>query len=261
MITFVIFCISFVASLIGALCGIGGGVVIKPLVDALGVMEVPTVSFLSGCTVLSMTTYSVLKNKLSGGEGQVSSTTCFLAAGAAVGGVLGKDLFSYSCSHFLGSTHVGAVQAAVLSVITVGALVYTHYRNKVKTLSVRNPLACIAIGVILGLLSSFLGIGGGPINLVVFYFFFSENTKEAALNSLYVIFFSQLASLLAAFLTGTIPCFDYEMLILMMLGGIAGGIAGRKCNEGISEERLVRLFSLSMVVIIGISLYNIYKYL
>lgn len=64
-LVFLIVC--FGASIVGAICGIGGGVIIKPVLDSFGVLDVTAISFLSGCTVLSMTTYSVLKNKISGG--------------------------------------------------------------------------------------------------------------------------------------------------------------------------------------------------
>ena len=63
-LVFLIVC--FGASIVGAICGIGGGVIIKPVLDSFGVLDVTAISFLSGCTVLSMTTYSVLKNKISG---------------------------------------------------------------------------------------------------------------------------------------------------------------------------------------------------
>ena len=42
-----------IASAIGAIAGIGGGVIIRPVLDSFHVMAA-TVSFLSGCTVLSM---------------------------------------------------------------------------------------------------------------------------------------------------------------------------------------------------------------
>ena len=48
----ILFIISLLASVVGAICGIGGGVIIKPLVDALNIMPVSEISFLSGCTVL-----------------------------------------------------------------------------------------------------------------------------------------------------------------------------------------------------------------
>ena len=58
--------VSFCASVVGAICGIGGGVLIKPLLDAFGILSVASISFLSGCTVLSMSCYSVVKAKKSG---------------------------------------------------------------------------------------------------------------------------------------------------------------------------------------------------
>lgn len=58
MVVFLVFLVCFAASVVGSICGIGGGVIIKPVLDAFGIMDVSTLSFLSGCTVLSMTTYS-----------------------------------------------------------------------------------------------------------------------------------------------------------------------------------------------------------
>ena len=79
--------VSFGASVVGAICGIGGGVLIKPLLDAFGVLSVASISFLSGCTVLSMSCYSVVKAWL-GKESLVEMKTgTSLAVGAAAGGV------------------------------------------------------------------------------------------------------------------------------------------------------------------------------
>ena len=55
----VAFLVSFLASTAGAICGIGGGVIIKPVLDLFQMASVSTISFLSGCTVLSMSLYSV----------------------------------------------------------------------------------------------------------------------------------------------------------------------------------------------------------
>ena len=50
----ILFSVSLISSLIGAISGIGGGVIIKPVLDSLGVMSISTINFLSGCTVLAM---------------------------------------------------------------------------------------------------------------------------------------------------------------------------------------------------------------
>jgi len=66
MTTALVLIICFSASTLGGVCGIGGGVVIKPLLDSIGIMYVSTVSFLSGLTVLAMACLNVLKNRRGG---------------------------------------------------------------------------------------------------------------------------------------------------------------------------------------------------
>ncbi len=253
--------ISFGASIAGAICGIGGGVIIKPTLDAFGVLSVSAISFLSGCTVLAMTCYSVIKGKMSGESLVDMKTGTPLAIGAAIGGVVGKSMFQAVSSLFADKDMVGAVQAACLLVITLGTLIYTLKKDKIHTHHVINPLICVLIGLVLGILSSFLGIGGGPINLVVLFFFFSMDTKAAAQNSLYIILFSQITGLLNSLVTGTVPEFSIWLLCLMVIGGILGGMSGRVINKRIDEKVVDKLFLFLMAVIIGINIYNIYQFM
>ena len=239
--TALFFVISFLASVAGAICGIGGGVIIKPTLDLFHLASVSTVSFLSGCTVLAMSCYSVGR-ALAARDSLVNLRT---------GTPLGRQLFAVVKGLFANQNTVGAVQAACLLVVTLGTLVYTLQKARIKTLRVKRPAACTAIGLGLGLMSSFLGIGGGPINLVVLYYFFSMDTKTAAQNSLYIILFSQLASLAATLATGSVPEFAPPALVLMIAGGVLGGMAGRAVEK---------LFILLMLVIVGISCYNTYFY-
>lgn len=253
--------ISFGASIAGAICGIGGGVIIKPTLDAFGVLSVSAISFLSGCTVLAMTCYSVIKGKMSGESLVDMKTGTPLAIGAAIGGVVGKSMFQAVSSLFTDKDMVGAVQAACLLVITLGTLIYTIKKDRIHTHHVTNPVICVLIGLVLGILSSFLGIGGGPINLVVLFFFFSMDTKAAAQNSLYIILFSQITGLLNSLVTGTVPEFSIWLLVLMVIGGILGGMSGRVINKKIDEMVVDKLFLFLMVVIIGINIYNIYQFM
>ena len=86
------------------------------------------------------------------------------------------------------------------------------------------------------ILGAICGIGGGPINLVVLFFFFSMATKVAAENSLYIIFFSQITSLISSIVTKSIPDFPAPLLVVMIAGGIVGGICGRSLNRRLSEK-------------------------
>ncbi len=273
----IFFIICFFASIIGTICGIGGGILIKPLLDAFNVMDVATINFLSGCTVLSMTTYSVIKSKLSGKSSLNPKTSFPLAIGAATGGLLGKWLFSYLAARSSDLNKIGAIQAICLLIITLGSLIFTVRKSRIRSYRITNLIYCVIIGAVLGIMSSFLGIGGGPVNLVILFFFFSMSTKVAAENSLYIIFFSQLTSLLSSAASEVIPAgnpvsdillmiskgipeFPITLLLLMVIGGIAGGVCGRFLNKKLSERTVDKLFISLMLVIVVINIYNIYRF-
>ena len=119
-----------------------------------------------------MTCYSVLRNRLSGATSIEGKTAVPLAIGAAVGGLAGKQLFDIVEDCFLTPGACGRCSKPVaLGIITIGTLVYNLNKSRISTLSISGAAACVIIGFALGVMSSFLGIGGGPINLVVLYFF------------------------------------------------------------------------------------------
>lgn len=253
--------VAFGASVVGAVCGIGGGVIMKPLLDALNITNVAEISFLSGCTVLSMSCYSVGKAALAKDSLVQVKTGTPLAIGAALGGVVGKQLFSALQAMSVQPQRVGGYQAVCLSAVTLATLLYTLNKKKIRTLHISNALFCVGAGLVMGFLSSFLGIGGGPINLVVLHYFFSMETKEAAQNSLYCILISQIASLITSLATASVPPFHVSWLVVMVLGGIAGGMAGRKLNQRLRAEQVDVLFVILIAVIIGISYYNAWRFL
>lgn len=253
--------VSFCASAAGAVCGIGGGVIIKPVLDAMNIADVSSISFLSGCTVLSMSCYSVGKAVLAGESGIERHTGTPLALGAAFGGILGKNLFSLLRELSAQPERVGGYQSVCLALVTLGTLAYTIFQPGIKTRWVEGRAACGVIGMVLGVMSSFLGIGGGPINLAVLYFFFSMSAKTAAQNSLYIILFSQTASLLTTFIARSVPLFEPPWLAVMVAGGILGGMAGRALNRKLSEAQVALMFKGLMLLIIGVSCYNAAGYL
>ena len=85
--------VSFFSSLVGSICGIGGGVIIKPVLDATGTMSVTAISFLSGCTVLSMSIISVAKAMKNSTVKINTKITTWLAIGSVLGGMTGKVMF------------------------------------------------------------------------------------------------------------------------------------------------------------------------
>ena len=261
MIYLIFVLVSFFASAIGSICGIGGGVLIKPVMDAFHIFPVATVSFLSGCIVLAMSIYSVANSLRSDRYSIDTAKSGWLGLGAAAGGAAGKKIFDIISRCSTDPELVGAVQAAVLFVLTFATIVYTVNRTKIKSKTIKNPVNCCLIGMGLGATSAFLGIGGGPINLVALYYFFSMETKAAAQNSLYIIMISQLVSLAVTVFSGKVPDVPLLLLAGMLCCGIFGGMAGRKINKRINSKSVNRLFVCLLCIIMLVCCYNFSQFI
>ncbi len=256
MHAFLLFIIAISASVLGALTGIGGGVIVKPVVDAAGLLSSATANLLCGCMVLSMSLVSLVRNRKSQKPPMKFITP--LALGAAVGGVSGNLLFGLVKKAVGNDKLVVLVQACVLLVLLAGAMLYSIFKKKIKTLHVTNIPVILLSGILLGILSSFLGIGGGPVNLVLLYMLFSLGVKEAAFGSLFVIAVSQTASLILTVATG-IPSFYAYDLIAMILGGVGGGLIGSAVLKRISVNKAETVYIVMIAAIIVVCIYNIVR--
>jgi uncharacterized membrane protein YfcA len=260
----VFFIIAFVASFIGVLSGLGGGIIIKPVLDMTGIAGVAEASFMSGLTVLAMTLVNLIRNLANPRAMLIDKKRSpWLALGAVFGGLLGNKIFAVLMKVVgpSGQSRVGAIQAAILFLITVSVMAYMHYKARIRTKDYQRMGTSLLIGLSLGMISSFLGIGGGPMNLVVLYFFFSMSTKEAAQNSLFIIFFSQLSSLLQTLFNNTVPDFNTVNLIFMIIGGVSagiiGGIVGKRMDDKTTDKMLMAVFTLIALI----NVYNFIKFL
>ncbi len=253
---FVVMMVSFLASIIGSICGIGGGVIIKPVLDSLGIFSLSTINFLSGCTVFAMTSFNVANSFIKKESAIELRSSTLLAIGGTIGGLMGKLIFELFQNAFTNVNHASAIQSLILLTINLGALIYTLNKKKIKTLNITSAFTIIFIGSGLGFISSFLGIGGGPINIIVLQYFFSMLTKQAAQNSLYVILFSQTASLIQTLITKSISNISPPVLLGMMACGIAGAIAGKGINKKIDENIVNKLFIGIMVLLVLLNIYN-----
>ena len=240
------FLICLGASVLGAISGIGGGVIIKPVMDAIGTLDVSAISFLSGCTVLAMTTMTLYRNRNSEVKIDKKKGT-YLAIGAALGGILGKQIFDTVKTLSGNPNMAGSVQSFVLALVTIGVLIFTLKKASIHPIKVESSIISLIIGFALGTLSSFLGIGGGPINLAVLYLFFGMDSKTAALNSIYIIFFSQAMSVIQTLLKGGVPEFEWSVFLMMIAGGIIGGTVGPIISKKLSLKGVDKIY-ICMVI-------------
>lgn len=255
----ILFIICILASSIGAIVGAGGGVIIKPVLDMIGMLPVSTVSFCSGCTVLGMSVSSLIRNRKDGVKLRLKTSTA-LAIGAVLGGLGGKWLFEFVRNGFGNERVLGAVQAVALTLVTLATFIYICKKDKLPSMHVDSIFVAMLIGIALGLISAFLGIGGGTNNVAILFFFFSMEAKEAAKNSLFIIIFSQISSILSAIVTGSVPDFSWLNLIFMVAGGVGGALIGAAISKRIDNHGVEKLLKLLSLLIVLIGVYNIFKY-
>lgn len=254
------FVVVLFACTIGSICGMGGGVIIKPAMDSLNIFPVPTINLMSGCTVLCMSAWSVMKAIVKKDSQIELRASTFLAISAALGGLSGKVLYGKVAALFADQNMAGGVQAFVLLTATFLTFLYTINKEKFHSKEVKNPAGCMAIGFVLGNMGSFLGIGGGPFNVAVLYYFFSMPTKQAAQNSLYIIVFSQAMGIVRTVAAGAVPTMDLRILSGMILCGILGSELGRHINKKLTEKGAGMLFEGAMLLVMAINVYNMIRF-
>ena len=79
-------------------------------------------------------------------------------------------------------------------------------------------------------------------------------------NSLYIILFSQISSVLTTLIKNEIQDINIFILIVMIIGGIGGGVIGRKISKKLNSSSFDKIFIIILILIIFISIYNLYVF-
>ncbi len=248
------------ATTLGAISGMGGGVIMKPVMDLLGQYSAADIGLLSCITVFFMSIVSLLKSTRGTGTQNVSAAgAVLLGTGAVAGGFIGQFLFEKLCTAVNDNGLVTVVQNAVLLVIICVVFVYMLNSEKVKNRSFRHWSIYAATGIFLGCMSSFLGIGGGPINVAALMFLFAFPIKTATFVSIVIILFAQISKLATvAFSTG-FSVYDLRLAPFMICAAIAGGFLGTWIKNKVRSKTVTRLFNAVQVLITIICVLNIVK--
>ena len=256
MIYFLYACIIFIATFLGACTGLGGGVIIKPALDFIGAHDIQTISILSSCAVFTMAIYSTIK--------QIKNKVQFdfiliilISMGAMLGGIIGNTIFDYLLNIFNSNT-LSIIQAICLIILLI--IVLINVNTKHHHFKIKNKCLIFIVGLSLGLLSSFLSIGGGPINVAVFSYFFSFDMKLSAIYSIATILFSQSSKLFTIFMNHGFIGFDFTLLYVLPMA-IFGGIVGTKVNRIVSENTIKTIFNFTVIGIILLNVYNLITFI
>lgn len=252
MIGIIYFCVILLANTVGAISGMGGGVLIKPIFDFIGAHSLAAISFYSSVAVFTMSIVSTIRqiqNKIDIKWG----LALLVSVGSMIGGILGNSTFETLLSRT--SENSTQLVQIILTILTLGfALIYSRkgdYNFGLKAKSIY-----FLVGLTLGFLASLLGIGGGPINVALLMLCFGIPIKEATVYSIITIFFSQGSKILSIATTTGFERFDLSMLLFVIPAAILGGWMGAKFSGILSSEKVNKVFQIVIIIVLLINTYN-----
>ncbi|MFV0479577.1 MAG: sulfite exporter TauE/SafE family protein [Anaerorhabdus sp.] len=254
MILFLYTMIVIFATTIGSLAGLGGGVIIKPLFDLLGAHDVATIGFYSSVAVFTMAVVALIKQARNKAEIDLSKVV-YIGSGSIIGGILGDTIFNSVNEQF--STLVSPIQSFMLGTILLILLIYSLNKTKIKSYDISNKLLILIVGILLGTISVFIGIGGGPLNIAILMFLFSYDTKQSTILSIVIILFSQSAKLLKVLIFTGIGGYDLEFLPFIIVASIFGGWFGTVLNKQLAAKQIDTLYNIVLGMLILLSYYNL----
>ncbi|MEX1377212.1 MAG: sulfite exporter TauE/SafE family protein [Eubacteriales bacterium] len=243
--------VALFSTIVGAAAGLGGGVIIKPALDMLGDYNIVTVSVLSSATVLGMAVTATARQIHKGFK--ITNSMVVITTGAVFGGILGSVVFALIKAR-IESDAVTIMQSGILIALLILCLLYT----KLPRFHIKSAIGQIFAGLLLGMLSSFLGIGGGPINIAILYILLGFEIRDSAKVSVLIILFAQTAGLMVKALNGLLyQVEDFSMLFVMIPAAIAGGLIGSSLNIRLPEKVLAFIYKSTVILVILICIYNI----
>jgi len=254
--TVFLFITGLLAGGFGALLGLGGGVIVIPVLTILFGLPIHTAIGVSLVGVIATSTGAAVVYVREGKANIKLGMT--LELGTTVGAVAGAVV-------------AGFVSARVLYFLFAGMVVYnayTIYRREDKASNREEDAAAeddkmtankevsgytvknIPLGVFLsslaGVMSGLLGVGGGLIKIPVMYLLMGVPLKAAAATSNFMIGVTASASAFIYYLNGNI---DAVAAVPVALGVFGGAAVGARINERISTRSLKKVFVFVFIYI------------
>ena len=253
MIGVVYFVVILLACILGAIVGLGGGIFIRPIFDAIGYHGLTDIQFFSSIAILSMAIVSTYKKVVDGTEID-KSKALMISSGALVGGVFGDFALQGVLTMVSLESTVQIIQAILTAVVLFISILLT-VKSSLRY-DLKNNVLSFVFGIFLGGIAVFLGIGGGPLNVPLLMIFFGLSIKSAAAYSIIIVFFSHLSRIVTIGWTVGFYVFDLSMLVFIIPAAIIGGLIGARFSKILSDESVKKVFIAGMSAVIMLNVIN-----
>lgn len=246
--------IVLIATVIGSTTGIGGGVVIKPLFDALTHFPLEEVGLYSSCAVFVMSFVALMKAYKHGYRPKYR-LVLLLGVSALIGGTIGEQLLTNLLS-IAGETLVGKGQSLALCITFIVIIIYFLKLKNTHTFRIRSTFLILLTGLCLGTYSMMLGIGGGPINVMFLVLLFTMDAKEASVYSLIIIFFAQIPKIANLIIYSNQKTWSMDVMIIVAICAMFGGYIGANMNKKLKSDHIQLIYVSVLICLSLLSFWN-----
>ncbi len=241
----------FSIMLFSSIAGIGGGIVLKPVLDFIGIYSTMEVAVISAIAILTMGISSVTTKLMKRKENLNIKLLIIISISSMVGSTISTTLLANLSS----LNGVEIVQSLLLIFLILVLLILTNFVK--KTYVIENSYVIFIIGVVLGALPTFIGVGGGFLNVPIFTKLFNIQYKKASLYSLSLVIFSQLTKLIILSLDIEFSTLNYYFLPEILIGSILGGIIGSKVVIKFGERAIKIFYNVIVAFVLILTIYNL----
>ncbi|RLL46524.1 sulfite exporter TauE/SafE family protein [Oceanobacillus piezotolerans] len=261
---FIIICllIGTLAAFVGAIAGLGGGLVLVPSLFFLQHIS-DAFSWATPQTVVGISLLTMIFTGLSSTLAYVKvkrvdyRTGIIFLSGSIPGGMLGSWLNQFiHANEFL--LYFGCLMIFISLLLFIKKDSYTRKipsnKKGVRTIQLEgkeyhyrvNMAGAFILSIVVGILSGLFGIGGGSIIVPAMMLLYGIPAHIATATSMFIIFFVSLSSSFTHIILGHI---EWEYVLLFIPGAWLGGKLGAKVNQLLSSKTLEWVLRILFILI------------
>lgn len=238
---------------VGVLCGLGGACT-SPLGVYLASISPSWAIMLAAAAIIGYSSYSMFRKAIRmpkiapQGESAVTGKDLEKEAEKAARAAQAAQAAAAQAAAVQGEGQTGTTKAAVNATKTASAPKEEPFK-----LSVKKVALCLLIGLIAGLASGYVGVGGGFIMVPLFISLLGIMMRQASGTSLVAVTILAIPGVVEQGLLGHI---DYIAGIAMAVGSIPGAVIGASLIRKVSERKLRFVFGAFLLISAVVLLFN-----
>jgi len=230
--------LGFAAGILGSIIGLGGGIIIVPVLTFLGFPP---------ALIASNSIFAVFSNAVASSISYAKQRRIEYSIGLKLGmlsipgTIIGALVSSEITPQFF---------KILFALILISASIYIFSKRKIepKNYNLSKQIMILAIGAsfFAGIISGLFGVGGGIIFVPLMVIAMGLSMKNAAPTSQFILLFASASALITHTLLGH-P--DFYQALLLSAGAFVGGLVGARLSLEIKENALKILISVVMIAV------------